>query len=511
MGKAELAERCRAGDSEALDALYRHYLPQMRKVVARYVRNPDAAQDVVHDGFCAAFSAIGTLKDSTRLDAWLATIMRNTALLYLRKMAAEPNVAIDESVMEQEVADESETRTELSREDLDAIIARLPEGYGRVFRLSVFEGLSHKEIGSLLGIAAHSSSSQLAHAKAMLRRMISEYRIALGLVSVAGIVALVWHSRPKLYSPEPRSLGIGRQKSGNPPVLPVAGSVRGGAHSPQSALVAPQLDSGDTVSVRTEGAVAHACPDTLPAQQADAERADTSQAIPHLVPGAAGSNWEVPPLLAVREPSGWSVSLAFSGNPGSSSDRLVPGNADPDLPSDQPAPQVAERTHRHVPLTVGLTFGKSLPHGWGLETGVRYTLLRSDIVREGADFTHQATRKAHYLGIPLKFSRRLFDAGRFSLYIQGGGALDIPIHSTSRFTEWSSGTGRPVSGYEHFRAPLQWSVEGGLGVQYRFSPSVSLYAEPSLHYFFAPRSGSSAIRGERPFEFSFPLGLRFSW
>ena len=49
-------------------------------------------------------------------------------------------------------------------------IDSLPEGYKKIFNLSVLDGLSHQEIGALLDIAPHSSSSQLARAKSMLRK-----------------------------------------------------------------------------------------------------------------------------------------------------------------------------------------------------------------------------------------------------------------------------------------------------------------------------------------------------
>ena len=63
-----------------------------------------------------------------------------------------------------------------------SMIDRLPEGYGQVFRLSVFEGMSHKEIAEMLGIEPHSSSSQLARAKKMLRKMMRHYWVAVLLM-----------------------------------------------------------------------------------------------------------------------------------------------------------------------------------------------------------------------------------------------------------------------------------------------------------------------------------------
>lgn len=57
------------------------------------------------------------------------------------------------------------------------IVESLPEGYCKVFKLAVLEGLSHKEIGDLLGIAPHSSSSQLFRAKILLKKMLAGYRV----------------------------------------------------------------------------------------------------------------------------------------------------------------------------------------------------------------------------------------------------------------------------------------------------------------------------------------------
>ncbi len=58
-----------------------------------------------------------------------------------------------------------------------AEIDKLPVGYKKVFKLSVLDGLSHQEIAKLLDIAPHSSSSQLARAKALLRNKLNQRTI----------------------------------------------------------------------------------------------------------------------------------------------------------------------------------------------------------------------------------------------------------------------------------------------------------------------------------------------
>jgi RNA polymerase sigma-70 factor (ECF subfamily) len=63
----------------------------------------------------------------------------------------------------------------ISAEELTRLIGLLPAGYRMVLNLYVFEQLSHKEIGHLLGIKPESSASQYSRAKQMLAREIMNY------------------------------------------------------------------------------------------------------------------------------------------------------------------------------------------------------------------------------------------------------------------------------------------------------------------------------------------------
>lgn len=66
----------------------------------------------------------------------------------------------------------------LGEKEIMDIVRQLPTGYSKVFQMAVIEGYSHKEIAERMGIEPHSSSSQLARAKAMLRKMISKRMLA---------------------------------------------------------------------------------------------------------------------------------------------------------------------------------------------------------------------------------------------------------------------------------------------------------------------------------------------
>ena len=61
------------------------------------------------------------------------------------------------------------------------------------------------------------------------------------------------------------------------------------------------------------------------------------------------------------------------------------------------------------------------------------------------------------------------------------------------------------------RAPWQFSTTFGLGLQYHLTPTIGLFAEPSLQYYIPTKSDIETYRTEHPFSFSLPLGITFTW
>ena len=58
----------------------------------------------------------------------------------------------------------------LSAREIFDLIVQLPVGYRTVFNLYEIEGMDHKEIAGLLGIAEGTSKSQLSKAKLLLQK-----------------------------------------------------------------------------------------------------------------------------------------------------------------------------------------------------------------------------------------------------------------------------------------------------------------------------------------------------
>ena len=193
----QLIERCRRGDAEALGELYKAYAQRMRGVCRRYINDKQMVDDVLHDAFVIIFTSFDKLRDARRAEPWMMAIVRNVAFKCKEHLKAMPTIPLEEAYDAEHLSNEDDGEYQssdgeylssdgenLSSKEKDVrgipfsevigLIDKLPEGYGQVFRLSVFEGMTHKEIAALLGIEPHSSSSQLSRAKKMLRKMMQQ-------------------------------------------------------------------------------------------------------------------------------------------------------------------------------------------------------------------------------------------------------------------------------------------------------------------------------------------------
>ena len=58
--------------------------------------------------------------------------------------------------------------------------------------------------------------------------------------------------------------------------------------------------------------------------------------------------------------------------------------------------------------------------------------------------------------------------------------------------------------------PLQVSVNGAAGAEFKFTEGLSLYAEPSLNYYFDNGSSIPTLYQEKPLNFNLNVGIRFN-
>ena len=152
--------------------------------------------------------------------------------------------------------------------------------------------------------------------------------------------------------------------------------------------------------------------------------------------------------------------------------------------------------YRHKqPLSFGISVRKEFGYGLSLESGLVYSLLRSDVRVSQNDESFSQT--LHMLGIPLRVNWDFLSRGDWKLYLGAGGMVEKCLYA--KFGSES------VAEKE-----LQWSLTANAGVQYDFTRRTALYFEPGVSYYLTETALRTA-RTVSPVNLSLQLGVRLTY
>jgi RNA polymerase sigma-70 factor (ECF subfamily) len=165
----DLVERCRAGDAEAFETLYRQHASRMYTLACRMAGSPDDGEDLLQEIFLQAHRKLASFKGDSAIGTWLYRLAVNHCLDYVRSRQAKMNKLTETLDGEHSFEPAARRDTPIARLDLERAIERLPEGCREAFVLHDVEGFDHKQVASLLGIAEGTSKSQVFKARMKLR------------------------------------------------------------------------------------------------------------------------------------------------------------------------------------------------------------------------------------------------------------------------------------------------------------------------------------------------------
>ena len=83
-------------DQHIFEDIYRQYSGMLYGVCLHYVQDKETANDLLHDSFIIIFSSLDQVKDMSKLESWMKTIVKNIALNHLRSRNRVQNISIDE-------------------------------------------------------------------------------------------------------------------------------------------------------------------------------------------------------------------------------------------------------------------------------------------------------------------------------------------------------------------------------------------------------------------------------
>ena len=123
--------------------------------------------------FIKVFKKLATFRGDGSFEGWVRRIFVNTAIEHFRrKKYLQPVTEKEENTME---GNYLSVLDDLAERDIMGLVQQLSPGYRTVFNMYVVEGYTHKEIGDMLGISEGTSKSQLARAKGVLQKKITQY------------------------------------------------------------------------------------------------------------------------------------------------------------------------------------------------------------------------------------------------------------------------------------------------------------------------------------------------
>lgn len=568
-----LVEKAKQGDADAFSTLYQMYYPKMKGICINILREDKAVvDDLVQDAFILAFVSLKDLKNTHRFSQWLTSITTNLVLKYQEKGKRYDFISLSEiedefsSVLE----DDNTSRQSISYEEIMSAIDSLPEGYKKIFNMSVLDGLSHQEISELLDITPHSSSSQLSRAKAMLRNILSPR--AMLIIVLALIVIPVYRyftAKKKLVSEN--DVNIVRTRKSNEDITPIQKKPNVSVSRTQNAVLCSNhrsVQQGKNIvitvgdSIKTGQNVILEISDSLQENQyvlADNKRDSIIKKDSVYTPIPNEERW-IADDTRTHKKSKWQLLAAGSlgttlaqnvykiitssnNNIGSSQPSGPDQPTTPDQPSEKsfttweeyaeylhrltPTDPTAENVammdiadnnkgkieeyeHHDKPITLGLAVNKNIGKHWSLETGLQYSYLKSYFTLGTGNYRVDKEQKLHYIGIPIKLSYQFMAYKRLSAYGSAGASIQIPLSGKTYADYVIGGKSGYTTDWKTIPS-IQWTVNTNIGIQYQFAPKLTLFVEPTLNWYIPNGSEVKNTWTERPFTLTVPFGIRLSW
>src|SRR5499427_8727902 len=174
----QLVERCRRGDLGAFEELYKAHSGRLYSLACRMLGNPADAEDLLQEIFLSAHRKLDSFRGEAALGTWLYRLGMNQILDHVRSRAGRAGQVTDGLDDATTLADASGHRLAdraIDRIDLERALGELPPGCRAAFLLHDVEGLEHKEIGDVLGIAEGTSKSQVHKARLRLRGLLKRH------------------------------------------------------------------------------------------------------------------------------------------------------------------------------------------------------------------------------------------------------------------------------------------------------------------------------------------------
>jgi len=182
-----LVSRAIDGDFDAFDQIMLLYRERLYGVIYNMTFNYEDAADLTQESFVKAFRSLSKFKRKSSFFTWLYRIGVNLTLTHLKRKKARKFFSFDQLIdqnksnnqsVEFSSSETSSVKTTLLNElheKLNEALSKLSDKHRTIVVLFEIDGLSHKEIASIMKCTEGTVRSRLHYAKVQLQSLLSEY------------------------------------------------------------------------------------------------------------------------------------------------------------------------------------------------------------------------------------------------------------------------------------------------------------------------------------------------
>jgi RNA polymerase sigma-70 factor (ECF subfamily) len=164
---AELVEAACQGNLASFGELYRRHYRMAVGLACSHLADRHLAEDAAQEAFATACRRLSTLRDGRRFAEWLGTICRRTA----RRMARSRRN--DAPFNHESVSTSQNNEAAATDIRVRQALERLSAAEREIVLLHYFSGLTHEEIGRMLGRSTQAVHGRLQRARRHLARELS--------------------------------------------------------------------------------------------------------------------------------------------------------------------------------------------------------------------------------------------------------------------------------------------------------------------------------------------------
>lgn len=171
------------GDHCAFEMLVYRHRAKMLRTAMRFTRNTADTEDVVQVGFQKAFMHLQKFEGHSSFSTWLTSIVKNEALMLLRKRGSKVEIPLDQPNAENGVAlsldfldsslnPEDSCLQQEQKESLSAALSELTPGIRRAVELRILGELSTEEVAGVMGLSVPAVKSRVLRGRRQLETIV---------------------------------------------------------------------------------------------------------------------------------------------------------------------------------------------------------------------------------------------------------------------------------------------------------------------------------------------------